>query len=187
MKINPNLTWALVEERFNAEQNPITKRNLGLVLQHMKAEAALDLDGILDTLIDEPKYVLHGTDGLPEMNPQGSHDAIRAFYDLVIVQTGSHRFEFDVYRVVADEGTVITEGIMRMVYPGATLLGMGVEVDDADAYYVTEYPSLYIWKADADKGKLIGEDIYNGADAFAGIADRKITLDDIAPLELVAS
>lgn len=101
MKLNPNLTWALVEERFNAEQNPITKRNLGLVLQHMKAEAVLDVDAILDTLIDEPKYVLHGTDGLPELNPQGSHDA--------------------------------------------------------------------------------------GADSFAGIADRKITLDDIAPLELAAS
>ena len=66
------------------------------------------------------------------MNPTGSKDAVRAFYDLTIIQTGAHQLELNCDRVIADHEAVMTEGVMRMAYPGRTLAAMGIEVDDPD-------------------------------------------------------
>src|SRR5688500_14386201 len=37
--IDPNKTWAKVEERLANETDPLLRRNLSIVLEHMKAEA----------------------------------------------------------------------------------------------------------------------------------------------------
>ena len=128
MKLNPNNTWRLVEERMKREQDPKTRRNLELVLQHMKQEAQGDIEGVVATLCEEPKYVAHDIPDEEAMNPQGNKDAVRAFYDMTIVQTGAHQLEFDCDRVIADHEAVMTEGVMRMAYPGQTLISMGVDV-----------------------------------------------------------
>ena len=65
MAFNPNLTWKLVERRFEAESDPIRKRNLGLVLAHMRAEARMDVEGVVATLSEKPRYRTYGT---PEDN-----------------------------------------------------------------------------------------------------------------------
>ena len=91
-KLNPNNTWTLVEARFNAETDPTLKRNLGLVLEHMKKEAQADIEGVVATLVEKPLYVTHDRPGDPIMNPD-SKDAVRNFYDVSIVQTGAHRLE----------------------------------------------------------------------------------------------
>ena len=78
MHLNPNLTWKLVEERLAEETNPTRKRNLELVLAHMKAEARADIEGVVATLCEKPRYRTYST---PEdntlMNPEGSKDAVR--------------------------------------------------------------------------------------------------------------
>ena len=107
MRLDPNLTWKLVEQRFEAETDPIRKRNLGLVLDHMRAEARADIEGVVATLTEKPRYRTYATDE-PVMNPEGSKDAVRAFYDATIVQTGAHRLEFACDRVIADEAGVFT-------------------------------------------------------------------------------
>ena len=188
MRINPNLTWKTVQDRFDKETNPVFKRNLGLVLAHMKAEARGDIDGVIATLVDKPRYRVYGAGATnnPALNPEGSHDVVRAFYDLILVQTGAHALEFDVDRVIVDETTVITEGRMRMAYPGKTLIEQGIDIDDPDALYLTDFRQIYIWPVDPAVGKLIGEEIYSSGDQFEGIADRKIAGSDIAPLEHAA-
>ena len=50
MKIDPNKTWKKVEERLAAETDPVLRRNLQVVLDHMQAEARLDIDGLIETL-----------------------------------------------------------------------------------------------------------------------------------------
>ena len=117
------------------------------------------------------------------MNPEGSKDAVRQFYDLTIIQTGAHRLELACDRVIVDRHAVLTEGIMRMAYPGATLGAMGIEVDDPEAYYLYESRMGVVWPVDSTEGKLVGEETYTGGDGFAGIADRKIRLADIVELE----
>ncbi|NRA00142.1 MAG: nuclear transport factor 2 family protein [Myxococcales bacterium] len=183
MRLNPNLTWKLVEKRLAEESSPTRARNLELVLAHMKAEARADIEGVVATLTEKPKYIIHSSPDVELMNPNGSKDAVRAFYDATIVQTGAHRLEYACDRVVVDDDAVFTEGVMRMAYPGKTLVAMGIEVDDQDAYYLSEYRMGVVWPVDHSEDRLTGEEVYSGGDGFEGIADRKISLEDIAALE----
>lgn len=180
MKIDPNKTWRLVEQRLAAETDPVVARNLELVRDHMRCEAQADIEGVVATLCDTPRYVMHVNPDDARTNPAGSKDAVRAFYDATIVQTGAHRLEFDCERVIADRAAVFTEGVMRMAYPGRTLVAMGIEVDDPDAYYVAQSRMGIVWPVDPDSGHLTGEEVYSSNNAFDGIAGRKIDLADVA-------
>lgn len=184
MKLNPNNTWRLVEERMNREQDPKIRRNLELVLAHMKQEARGDIEGVVATLCEQPRYIAHDMPDDEAMNPRGTKDAVRAFYDMTIIQTGAHQLEFACDRVVADHEAVMTEGIMRMAYPGHTLIVMGVEVDDPDAFYIYQTRMNVVWPVDPASGLLTGEETYTGTNGFEGIEQRKITADDIVPLSL---
>ena len=184
MKLNPNNTWRLVEERLARETDPKTRRNLELVLEHMKKEAQGDIEGVVGTLCDSPVYIAHDVPDDAGMNPTGSKDAVRAFYDMSIVQTGAHQLELACDRVIADHESVMTEGVMRMAYPGRTLAMMGMEVDDPDAYYLYQTRMGVVWPVDPASGMLLGEETYTGTDGFEGILDRKIMSDDIVPLSV---
>ena len=184
MKLNPNQTWKLVEQRLARESDPIVRRNLELVLAHMKSEAKGDIEGVVATLTEKPRYVAHDMPDNKAMNPDGSKDAVRAFYDMTIIQTGAHQLELDCDRVIADRDAVMTEGVMRMAYPGRTLAAMGIEVDEPDAYYLYESRMSIVWPVDDGTGKLIGEETYTGTNGFEGIAERKIGPEDIVPLSI---
>lgn len=184
MKLNPNNTWKLVEKRLSEETDPVLRKNLELVLEHMKREAQADIEGVVATLVEKPRYVMHDVPDVPAMNPNGSKDAVRAFYDMTIVQTGAFRLELDCERVIVDKDAVVTEGTMRMAYPGATLRAMGIEIDDPEAYYLYETRMGVVWPVDRKEGKLVGEESYTGTDGFAGIADRKLAAGDIAELQI---
>ena len=184
MKLDPNKTWQLVEERLEKESDPILRQNLELVLEHMKREAEADIEGVVATLVEQPRYVMHDMPDNAIMNPKGSKDAVRAFYDATIVQTGAYKLELDCERVIVDKDAVVTEGIMRMAYPGKTLQAMGIDVDDPEAFYLYQTRMGIVWPVDRAAGKLIGEESYSGADGFAGIADRKIAPEDIAELRI---
>jgi hypothetical protein len=171
-------TWEKVEQRLTAETDPVLRRNLEAVLAHMKAEAHGDIDGLMATLGDSPSYHAYGTDD-PRQNPQGTA-AVRAFYE-AFVASGATRLQLDIDRLVVDRGCILTEGLMRMAYPGRTLQARGIDVDDPDAYYLYEARMATLWPFD-DQGRIIGEDTYTGSDGFAGIAQRKLSPDDIVEL-----
>jgi hypothetical protein len=184
MKLDPNNTWRLVEERMKQEQDPKIRRNLELVFQHMQAEATGDIEGVVATLCEKPKYIAHDAPDNEILNPSGDKDAVRHFYDVTIVQTDSFRLELDCDRVIADHEAVMTEGVMRMAYPGKTLATMGIEVDDPDAYYLYQSRMSVVWPVDPESGMLLGEESYTGTDGFEGIADRKLGEGDIVPLSI---
>lgn len=184
MKLNPNNTWRLVQQRIERESDAKTRRNLELVLEHMKREAEGDIEGVVATLCEKPKYLAHDVPQEDAMNPGGDRDAIRKFYDMTIVQTGAHQLELDCDRVIADHEAVMTEGVMRMAYPGRTLAALGIAVDDPDAYYLYQTRMSIVWPVDPDSGLLTGEETYTGTDGFEGIAERKISQDDITPLSI---
>jgi ketosteroid isomerase-like protein len=177
--IDPNRTWEKVEARLASEDDPVLRRNLETVLAHMKAEAAGDLDGLLDTLSDDVHYHAYGAD--EALSPRGKA-AVRGFYEAFIA-SGAERLQFDIDRLVVDRDCVLTEGLMRMAYPGRTLMARGVTVDDPDAYYLFEARMATLWPMDAD-GLARGEDTYTAGDGFAGIAQRKLAPEDIAALVL---
>jgi hypothetical protein len=173
--IDPTVTYRKVEERLAAEKDPVLRRNLETVLAHMKAEMAGDVDGLLATLTDNPAYHAYGTED-PATNPVG-RDGVRAFYERFIA-SGAGQLQLDVDRLVVDKDCILTEGLMRIAYPGRTLQAMGIDVDDPHAYYLYETRMATLWPFD-EQGRATGEDTYTGGDGFAGIADRKLAPDDI--------
>lgn len=167
--IDTTKTWRKVEERLAVETDPILRRNLEVVLAHMKAEATGDLDALMATVADAASYHAYGAP--PDQSPQGKA-AVRAFYEDFIAG-GATRLELDVDRLVVDRHCVLTEGIMRMAWPGRTLAARGISVDDEDAFYLYEARMAVLWPID-DHGLVVGEDSYTGGNGFDGIADRKL-------------
>ncbi|WP_301175037.1 nuclear transport factor 2 family protein [Actinomadura geliboluensis] len=176
--IDPKKSWAALEERLARETDPILRRNLEIVITHSKAEARGDLDALMATLTDTPAYRL-GEPGAPGMTPRGQAE-VRAFYSDFIA-SGATRLEHDIDRLAVDRDCVVTDGLMRMAYPGRTLLALGIEVDDPDAFYLYETRMAIVWPIDED-GRIIGEESYTDRDGFAGIAGRKLAPADIEPL-----
>ncbi|HEV8298560.1 MAG TPA: nuclear transport factor 2 family protein [Acidimicrobiales bacterium] len=178
--IDPNRTWEKVEARLATETDPVLRRNLQVVLDHMKSEAVGDLDGLLVSLRDDAVYHSYGS---TEANPTGKA-GVRRFYEDFIA-SGASQLQLDVDRLVVDRDCVLTEGVMRMAYPGRTLAARGITVDDPDAYYLYEARMATLWPFDAD-GWLLGEDTYTGGNGFEGIAGRKLATEDIAALRVPA-
>ena len=176
MRIDPTKTWRAVEARLARERDPRRRRNLETVLAHMRAEAAPDLDALMATVAEDAHYHAFGTDD-PLYSPRGKA-AVRAFYEAFIA-SGAHRLELDVDRLVVDDDCVVTEGVMRIAYPGTIVELLGHAVDDPAAYYLFEARMAVVWPMD-DHGLVLGEDTYTAGDGFAGIAERKLLPEDLA-------
>ncbi len=166
--IDQQRTWAKVEARLETETDPVLRRNLEMLLQHMKAEATLDMDRLMATVSEQALY--------QNFTPGGKDivgkPAVQQFYEN-FAASGAHKLHLDIDRLVVDRECILTEGVMRMAYPGRTLQANGIEVDDPDAYYLYEARMAIVWPIGPD-GLFIGEDSYTGANGFDGIADRKI-------------
>lgn len=176
--IDPTLTWRKVEERLAVEQDPVLRRNLELLLQHMKAEAALDLESLMATVSENAYYEAFGS----ATEPLVGKAAVRAYYE-AFAASGAHRLHFDLDRLVVDRHCIVTEGLMRMAYPGSTLEDHhGISVDDRDAHYLMETRMTVIWPI-GDDGLFIGEDSYTATNGFEGIAQRKLDPADIRPYQ----
>jgi SnoaL-like domain len=171
--IDQHRTWKKVEERLAVETDPVLRRNLETLLQHMKAEAALDMERLMATVSEQAKYQNFGQGGT---GPVGKA-AVQKFYE-DFAASGAEKLQHDLDRLIVDKHCILTEGVMRMAWPGATLVAMGIEVDDPDADYLYEARMAILWPLD-DDGLFIGEDSYVGGDGFEGIASRKVEPADI--------
>lgn len=170
--IDQRVTWKKTEERLAEETDPVLRRNLELLLAHQKAESALDMEALMATISDRARYQSFsgGEDVVGK-------EAVRRFYEN-FAASGAHKLQFDTDRLVVDRDCILTDGVMRMAWPGSTLRARGIDVDDPDADYLFEARMAIVWPIDED-GLFIGEDSYVGGDGFAGIADRKLDPADI--------
>jgi hypothetical protein len=180
--IDQSRTWAKVEQRLETETDPVLRRNLELLLKHMKAETALDLPTLLSTVSEKSVYQNFASD--PATWPRG-RAGVQKFYE-DFAASGAQKLCLDIDRLVVDRDCILTEGLMRMAYPGRTLKAMGIEVDDPDAHYLYEARMAVIWPIDED-GLFVGEDSYVGSNGFDGIAQRKLGPDDITLYEPAAT
>jgi hypothetical protein len=94
------------------------------------------------------------------------------------IASGATRLALDIDRLIVDKHCILTEGVMRMAYPGSTLAARGIAVDDESAYYLYEARMATLWPFNAD-GLITGEDTYTGGNGFEGIASRKLAPEDI--------
>ncbi len=177
IKIDPRKNWALAEKRLAIETDPTLQRNLKVLLKHMKSEAMLDFSALMSTVADDARYHFFGSEDSEAFAGPKGKDNVEAFYKSVI-DMDIHRIEHDIDRLVVDKHCIITEGTMRIAYPGRLLEGMGYSVDDVDSYYMYQTRSAIVWPINVH-GLIAGEDSYTGEDGFEGIENRKLSLDEI--------
>ena len=175
--INPSDSWLPLDARYRAETDPRVHRLIKAVRYHVEHEIAGDLEALMNTLTAEPSYHFWG--GAAPMVLTG-RAAVEGFYKQLIA-SGGNQFEVVVKRIVADAGSVITEGQVKQVYTGKELGAMGrSEVHGAPVansdLFLTTTQLITVWPSDAD-GKLVGEDIYFGEAPLTHI--EKITRADL--------
>ena len=152
-------TWRLLAERIEREENPRARANLAQVARHVEEEVRGDVPALMATLTPQPMYFFGGASS--SLGPQG-YAAVKAHYE-ALNATGKNRLEFEVTRVVADDETVVTEGVFRHAYSGQTLIDadLGDESVEPGDWYLTEYRALVVWRI-SPEGLIEGEDIYTG-------------------------
>lgn len=160
---DPDSSWLPLEARIAEESDPRRRANLERVRDHLRTEIGGDFEGLMATLVDEPRYHFWG---LPvEGGPKG-RAAVEAFYRQMI-EGGGHRFHFEVRRVAVDHDTVVTEGSIHQPVDRGALRASGIEeveglpVGDDDTI-LAETQIVTVWPV-AEDGRLVGEDIYFGS------------------------
>jgi hypothetical protein len=176
--IDQRVTWAKVEERLKTETDPVLRRNLELLLQHQVAEASLDMEKLMATVSEHAHYHMHSiANGAGDLLGKS---AVQKFYE-DFAASGAQKLQLDTEWLVVDRHCIVTEGTMRMAYPGSTLAARGVPVDDVEASYLYEARMCVLWPIGED-GLFTGEDTYTSADGFIGIEHRKLSPSDIATI-----
>jgi hypothetical protein len=175
--INPFHSWLPLEARAARETDSRVRTLLTAVRDHMEHEIRGNLPELMATLTAEPVYHF--------WNPAGSftlrgREAVTGFYSNMIA-AGGNQFEVVVEKIVADRGSVITEGQVKQVQRGAALLAAGRSQAGGaavapDELFLTCAQLITVWPGDPD-GKLVGEDIYFGEDALA--TARKIRREEL--------
>lgn len=153
-------SWRVLTDRIASESDPVLRRNLNVVAQHVVAEVAGDLDALAATLVDEPRYTFWGGDAPRRL---AGMEQVQDFYEASI-KVGKNRLSFDITRVLVDQETVVTEGVFRHVVQGADLVGRKMpDGSDLDPHtrYLTAYQALVVWPI-TSKGLIAGEEIYLG-------------------------
>ncbi|MER5388623.1 nuclear transport factor 2 family protein [Saccharopolyspora sp. NPDC002686] len=168
--IDPNRTWEMLEERLAATTNERHRVVLGIVIEHMKAEAEPNLDRLMATLSPAPDY--HFWHGGQDVGPTG-RDGVRTYY-VEFLKTRTNILEFTLDRLVVDDHCVVTEGFLKQIYPGSYAAQSGIPVDDESADYLVVHRQLILWPVD-ENGLVQGEDSYNG-----GVASvTKLSFDEL--------
>lgn len=175
--LNPTDSWLPLEARFRAEKDPLVHRLIKEVRYHVEHEIMGDLEALMDTLTADPIYHFWGTASPTVLMGRA---AVEGFYRQMIA-AGGNQFEIVLKRIVADPGSVITEGQVKQVHTGKELTSMGrtdvngAPIGNADLFLTTTQ-LITVWPSDPD-GKLVGEDIYFGEPPLSHI--EKITRADL--------
>lgn len=159
MMLDRMLSARRVEERIDGTTNERHRKMLQVLHAHLIAEADLNLDGLMATLVDEPEYHMWGSGR--DTGPKGRDAVARYYTDLVAARRGV--LEYDIERIVVDDDTIVTEGFIRAYQHGPVAAEFGYAVPELDAHYIVRYRALVLWPFD-DDGRLLGEDGYGGVD-----------------------
>jgi hypothetical protein len=171
--IDARRTWELTENRLATETDPRRRAVLTTLVAHMRAEHEGDLDALMATV--SPRAVYHQWGASAVDRAPKSHAEVREFYRAVVVEDRG-RLAHHIDRLTVDQDTVVTEGVLRIAYPGAALAAMGRVVEDVDAFYLYETQMAIVWAFDED-ALVLCEDSYSTGDGFAAM--RRLNADEV--------
>jgi hypothetical protein len=159
--VDQELVVRQLTAKIEQTTHPRHRQMLERIRSHAIAEAAGSLQGLLDTLGENPAYHFWfwGVEG--DSGPKG-RDGIAAYYS-DFVASRSHIFEYDCKRIMVDGDNVVMEAVLRMVMPG-TLVAQnplaGGDVDPA-GHYLVSLRNVVFWPFDENL-MIVGEDAYSG-------------------------
>src|SRR5271166_1777857 len=148
-----------LEKRLARTESPRHRHMLEVAIAHLKAEAALDLEGLMATLTADPQYHFWA-DG-QDYGPKGA-DEVRGYYSQLVADRRGI-LEYDIDTIVLDDETLVTSGPIRAINRGSVAARRGWAVDDLDADYVVTMRATILWPF-SDAGELLGEDSGGGLD-----------------------
>lgn len=157
MKLDPLRSLEKVDAAIAADANPRHRAMLENFREHLLAELEGDVDRIMKTQVEEPRYQFWGS-GIGDFGPKGGA-AVRAFYQHIFEQ-GYNKLYYEIDRIFCGDDHLFHDGVLHMIWPGRALRAVGVQVDDPDAHYLYSYRSAAIFKYDA-AGRCLGEDTYS--------------------------
>jgi len=113
LEFDQSRIWTDLEARLARTENPRHRKLLETVITHGKAEAALDVDGLMATLVPDPRY--HFWNNGKDRGPKG-YDGVRAYYE-AFAKGGGAVFESPKERICVDDRMIVHEGVMRNLIP----------------------------------------------------------------------
>lgn len=158
--IEPGRSTEPIEKRLQDETNPVFRRQLEEVAFHIKTEVGGQTERALQRLSPRARYQMFDNVSAPVVL-EGVDVIRREFYEALLVSVDPTKQQWDIVRLLVDDGAVITEGHLQIAMRGSYLVANGVQVDDPEAFYLSEGWHLVTWPFDED-GLLIGEEIYCG-------------------------
>jgi hypothetical protein len=147
--------WRALEEHRDRTESPRQRQLLQVVIDHVKAEVARSVDGLMATLVAEPNYHFW-IDG-QDKGPKG-YDAVRSYYENFVLGGGAV-FESIKERIVVDDDTISHEGPMRNLVSGTIAKARGYTVPDETGHYLVTFRNVVWWSFD-EAGLALGEDSY---------------------------
>jgi hypothetical protein len=160
--VDPALAARRLRERLATTESARQRAMLETVVEHLDAEAAMSLDGLMATLAPEPKYHLwaNGADYGPK-----SREGVAAYYAQVVADNRAV-LEFDIERIVVDDNCIVTEGWIRAINRGSVAKARGWAVDDDNGDYLVTQRVVIFWPFN-EAGQMVGEDGYANLDPLA--------------------
>jgi len=175
-RIDPDRGWQILEKHLSGIRDERRRAVLGCVVDHLRAEATADFEGLLKTLAPDPQYRFWVEGSGFSGGPKGL-DAVKSHY-VGLYRERRHVCDWEIDRVVVDEHTAVTEGWFDQLFPGSVMRKRGVEIDAVDAVYALRMRMVIVWPVDAD-AKLIGEDSYINGSMFSDEKIRKLPAEQI--------
>ncbi|HEY1966773.1 MAG TPA: hypothetical protein VGH89_02395 [Pseudonocardia sp.] len=177
-------TWSSFEQFRDRASTPRQAQILQTVIDHSRAEVGGDLDGIMVTLVDEPRFHDHGVyPGVVEdTGPKGRRAVVDNYQ--AMVDNGSYVIESRKERVIIDDDRLVTEGSFRQILTAPVARAMGFVNTDATGFFLVHARTVVFWEFD-QAGKAHGEDRYVFVQSVEPLA--KEDLPDNYPQRLLAA
>jgi hypothetical protein len=155
-------SWHDFEVRQAETTDEAEQQMLQVVIEHIEAEMARDVDAVMATLVAEPNF--HVWAGGRDIGPKGAEE-VRAYYTRFFAGGGAV-FESVKERIVVAGRTIAHEGPVRNLLPGQVAKARGYDVPDEDAHYLVRFRNCVWWSFD-ESLLALGEDSYTTIDLGA--------------------
>jgi len=147
--------WQALEERLAETESPRQRTLLQCVIDHAKAEAVGDVDGLMATLVAEPRYHFWSARG--DTGPKGAA-GVRKYYEDYIKGGGAILVSRK-DRIAVDDRTIIHEGVISTLASWQIAKARGYTIPEEKGHYLLRMRSVILWSFD-DAGRAYGEDSY---------------------------